>query len=187
MKRRKNQKHGKTQHRPGSPPRRQRQRQPRTADEFFGQSDQFQQTWNRVVGVVAAMRSDGQSLSHAVRQSRLSRRTFLRLGRTAVRKASNGRYVARPHDTLLRVLVVPAADGTREVALTNSRDATIVAQYLNAVHRYLAGERTALDPFKRTRISLADGTRIPLLTDLPVLHRAAEAGVLSFESVYARR
>jgi hypothetical protein len=87
----------------------------------------------------------------------------------------------------LRVLVIPSRKGLREISTRDSRQATIVADYLNALHRYLAtGESSALLSFRRTRVSGADGKKIALLTDLPTLDRLAAAGVLSFESIYAR-
>jgi hypothetical protein len=69
----------------------------------------------------------------------------------------------------------------------DSRQASQVAEYWNAVHRYLeTGDDSALRKFRRKRITDAKGTRVPLLTDLDELDRLGSAGVLSFESLYAK-
>jgi hypothetical protein len=111
----------------------------------------------------------------------------LRLGGSALRRLANGRYVARSRDSLLRVLVIPTPRGLAELPLRDSVDASTVAEYLNALHTYLAnGDATALDEFKGSRIKGADGSVIVLLTDRTILDELASAGVLSFESIYAR-
>jgi hypothetical protein len=48
------------------------------------------------------------------------------------------------------------------------------------------GDDSALKDFKSKYIIDAQGKRIPLLTNLDELDRLGSAGVLSFESLYAR-
>jgi hypothetical protein len=87
----------------------------------------------------------------------------------------------------LRVLVIPIADGMQEIAVRDSRIAGRVAEYWNAVHRYLGrGDVAALAVFEDITITDASGLVVPLLTDRAALDRLANAGVLSFESIYAR-
>jgi hypothetical protein len=133
------------------------------------------------------MRTESLSLSRALRDAGLSRDASLRLAGSALRRLPNGRYVARPSDRLLRVLVIPAEDGLREVAVRGSWAASLVGDYSNAVQRYLSrGDSTALRTFAGTTVVDADGVSVPLLTDLDALTRLGNAGVLSFESIYAR-
>jgi len=85
------------------------------------------------------------------------------------------------------VLAVPTVDGTREVALRDSRQASILGRYWDAVQRYLqTGDASAIQKFQGKRITAGNRARIPLLTDLDQLSRLGNAGVLSFESLYAR-
>jgi lambda repressor-like predicted transcriptional regulator len=146
-----------------------------------------QDTWQRVIDVVAAMRAEGTSLQQATRDAGISASKVLRLAGSAIRQRSGGRYVAAASDSLLRVVVIPTADGLTEVALRNSKDATLVAEYLNAVHRYLSkGDASALGTFQDVSIRSVEGERLTLVTDVVTLDRLGSAGVLSFESIYAR-
>jgi hypothetical protein len=68
-----------------------------------------------------------------------------------------------------------------------SRQATQLAEYWNAVHRYLeTGDASRLEKFRDKSIKDADGVQILLPTDRTELNRLGSAGVLSFESLYAR-
>jgi len=130
---------------------------------------------------------DGMSLEKAAQESHIDPRTVIRLGRSALRKGASGKYAAKPHDQLLRVLVLPFPDGLREVAVRDSRQATVVGEYWAAVQKHLAtGNDSALKKIRRKTITDADGKRIRLLKDVTELERLASAGVLSFESLYAK-
>ena len=60
-------------------------------------------------------------------------------------------------------------------------------EYWNAVHRYLStGDASRLVNFRGKHITDAQGEKFPLLTDREELDRLGSAGVLSFESLYAR-
>lgn len=160
---------------------------PRTAKQYFAKSEQFQDRWTRVTHAISKMRGEGVSLRQASREFGLDPRTVTRLARPALRKRANGRYKAKPNDRLLRVLVVPSPEGLREVAIRDSRQASQLAEYANAVQKYLeTGDSAALRKFRRKRITDASGNRVPLLTDLAELDRLGSAGVLSFESLYAK-
>ena len=73
----------------------------------------------------------------------------------------------------------------QEVTLRDSRDATTVAEYANALRRFTHGDRAALQPFQDVRITVR-GHKVSLLTEPQALDQLANAGVLSFESLYAR-
>lgn len=134
------------------------------------------------------MRTGKASLNKASREFGINPQTVRRLVGSALRKQRNGRYAARPTDRLLRVLVIPILEGLREIALRDSRQATVLANYWIAVHIYLeTGDAAELQKFKGKRIVDANGKRVPLLTDLAALDRLGNAGVLSFETIYAKR
>ncbi len=170
-----------------SRPARNRPQAPRTAEQYFAKSERFQDRWSRVTHVISKMRAEGVSLRQASREFEIDPRTVVRLGGPALRKRASGRYAAKASDRLLRVLRVPTREGLREIAVRDSRQASQIAEYANAVQRYLqTGDASALRKFRRKRITDATGARVPLLTDLDELDRLGSAGVLSFESLYAR-
>jgi len=160
---------------------------PKTTEQYRAKPKRFQELWDRVVGVVSKMRSEKTSLQRTSRQAGVSPRSVIRLGGSALRKGPNGRYVAKPSDRLLRVLVIPSANKLRQVAVRGSRQATVLGEYWNGVRKYLAtGDSSGLKKFQGKKIPDANGAQIPLITDLAELNRLGSAGVLSFESMYAR-
>src|SRR6266478_4958858 len=79
---------------------------PHTVEEFFAMSERDQEFWSNVGQVVTEMRA-GASRSKASRKFGLDPRKVPKLARPALRKLRNGRWAARTHDRLLRVLVIP--------------------------------------------------------------------------------
>jgi hypothetical protein len=133
------------------------------------------------------MRADGISLRRAARAFGLNPGVVLRLAGPALRKRSNGRYAAKASDRLLRVLAIPTKQGPGEIALRDSRQATLLAEYWIAVHAYLqTGDASSIKKFRGKRITDATGKRVRLVTDLDELDRLGSAGVLSFESIYPK-
>lgn len=133
------------------------------------------------------MRADGVSLRKASREFSIDPRIVIRLAGSALLKAENGRYIAKESDRISRLLLIPTSGGLREVTLSNSREASKLGKYWDAVQKYLeTGNSSALRVFDGKHIKAAKSERIALLTDLDELARLGSAGVLSFESVYAR-
>jgi len=103
---------------------------------------------------------------------------------SALRKTKSGRYVVRPNDKLLRVLKLP---GQTQVAVRDSTTASKIAEYWDAVHKFVAtGDSSRLKKFRRMKLLDEAGKRIKLPTDLDELQKLGSAGVLSFETLYAR-
>jgi hypothetical protein len=162
-------------------------RRPRTAKELHAKSERFQELWNRAVQVPAEMRSHGLTLRQASRQLDVRPSDVLRLAGGAFKKKRNGRYEARSSDRLLRVLPIPSKKGLREIAVLDSREASLVGEYWSAVEKFLAtGDETALRNLRRKWVMDARGKRVRLLFNLEELKRQASAGVLRFESLYGR-
>jgi lambda repressor-like predicted transcriptional regulator len=160
---------------------------PRTADAFFTQSDADQETWKRVLRTIAKMRTDGLSLTKAAKEAGVSPKKVTSWGGRALRKGKNGRYMVAKRDSLLRVVQVPTSHGSREIALRNSRHASTLGQYWDAVHKYLrTGDTAGIEKFRGKRIKDANGNQVQLITNFAKLNRLGSAGVLSFESLYAR-
>ena len=133
------------------------------------------------------MRTEGVSLPQASREFGIDPRTVAGLARPALKKGANGRYAAKANDSLLRILVIPNAEGLQEIALRDSRQATLLAEYWVAVQLYLeTGDSSALRKIRRKTVTDSEGKRVRLITDLVELDRLGSAGVLSFESLYAK-
>jgi hypothetical protein len=160
---------------------------PRTAEQYFAMPERSQDIWNRVAHVIAKMRADGFSLRQASQEFDVDPRTVLRWGGHALRKSPTGRFSAKASDRLLRVLAYPTREGLEEIAVRDSREASQLAKYWDALQKYLqTGDASALQKFWGVQIKDASGRPRPLLTNLQELNRLASAGVLSFESLYAR-
>jgi hypothetical protein len=160
--------------------------QPRTLEEFFAMPERDREIWKNVVQAVTEMRA-GASRRRAAQKFGLHLGTVQQLARPALRKLRNGRWAARTHDRLLRVLVVPTHKGLREIGVRDSRQASLLGKYWTAVDRYRdTGDASPLRKFRGKHIINADGKRVRLLTNLRELDRLGSAGVLSFESLYAR-
>jgi hypothetical protein len=160
---------------------------PRNEEQYRAQPEKLKETWDRVISVIAKMRTDKVSLAQASRDVGIGPRTVKRWGSAALRKGPSGRYVAKTSDTLLRLMIILTPEGPREIAVRSSKQATLLAEYWNALHRFVeTGDAVPLKTFQGKHIKDANGVDIPLLTDLPTLNRLASAGVLSFESIYAR-
>jgi hypothetical protein len=133
------------------------------------------------------MRADGLSLPKAARAVGADTKTVARLAGPALRKDTRGRWTATKRDKLLRVLSVPTARGSREIVVTDSSVAVHIARYLDAIRRYIHnGDASKIVPFRELKLVDAKGRRIRLVTNLRVLVELGHAGVLSFESLYAR-
>jgi len=140
-----------------------------------------------VVHVIAKMRSEKISLTKASREFGLNRKAVQARAGSALRKTKGGRYVARPSDKLLRILVIPGPQGLTEIAVRGSDVASKIAEYSDAVQKYIrTGDSSRLKKFKRLKLLDEKGKKIKLVTDLAELQRLGSAGVLSFESLYRR-
>jgi hypothetical protein len=160
---------------------------PRTEAQYSAKPEKFKETWDRVLSAISKMRRDKVSLTQASRDAGTSPRTVTKWGKSALRKRKSGKYAAKAKDNLLRLVMIPTPDGTREIAVRGSEQVSLLAEYWNALHRYLqTGDASQLSKFLGKHIKDANGADVPLLTDLPVLNRLGSAGVLSFESLYAR-
>jgi hypothetical protein len=159
---------------------------PRTAEEFFAMPENDQEIWKNVCQAVSEVRT-GASLRQASRKFNLDPRMVQRRAPAAIRKLKNGRWVAKPNDHLLRVLVIPTRKGLSEIGTRDSSQASLLGQYWTAVERYRdTGDASALREFRGKYIIDANRKQHRLLTDLHVLDRLGSAGVLSFETLYAK-
>jgi hypothetical protein len=131
---------------------------------------------------------EGASLRNAAAEFGVAPGTVAKLGKSALRKTQSGRDVAKPSDALLRAMVVPVQGGKIEVAVRGSRAATIIADRANAQRHFTrTGDTSQLHALEHTNVLDASGHEVPFLTDLDELERQGDLGILSYESIYARR
>ena len=162
-------------------------RTPKTVEQYYTIPQRFRNAYEKVIQVLSKMRDEKTSLQKAAQESGVNPRTVKRLAGSVLQKRSSGKWAAKPNDRLLRILVVPTSEGTQEIAVRGSRQASLLGEYWNAVHRYLdTGDRSKLDKFRGKFLKAATSEKIPLLTERAELRRLGSAGVLSFESLYAR-
>jgi hypothetical protein len=149
--------------------------------------ERLQEIYTNVTHAISKMKKDRVSLPRAAREFGVSRLQMKRLGGAALCKRRNGRYYSKVREPLLRVMRILTPQGVTEIAVTNSGQASLLGEYWNVVQHYLAtGDVSLLAGFRGKQIADADGNEFPLLTETEELDRLGSAGVLSFESLYAR-
>jgi hypothetical protein len=159
-------------------------KKPNTARQYFSLSPRNQEIWDSIGHVISKMR-EGMTLPKAAREFSLPPNAVITLGRSALRKQKNGRYVAKKADRLLRVVNALTTKGRKEIATRDSRQASLVGGHWAAVQKFLqTGDDSALLKFNKNKI-VDGGRKRFLLTDPEELERLGSAGVLSFESMYA--
>ena len=162
-------------------------RAPRTADDFFALPEDRQEDYEKSLRVLAKMRTEGLSLKQSAKQAGIKPAMVRGITGRTLKPRSNGSYAVSKTDSLLRVLQIATPDGTREIATRSWRDASRLGQYWDAVNKYIrTGDDSRLKKFKGKYIRDANGEKVPLITDENELKRLGSAGVLSFESLYAR-
>jgi len=160
-------------------------KKPSTARQYFLLSPRNQETWDSIGHVISKVR-EGLTLPKAAKEFGISPEIVIALGRSALRKQTNGRYVAKKTDELLRGISALTTQGRTEIATRDSRQASLVGSHWAAVQKFLqSGDDSALLRFNKKKIVDARRKRFVLLTDPKELERLGSAGVLRFESMYA--
>ncbi len=145
---------------------------------------------DQALDVLSLMRRYDLDLTAAVRAHNRANPPE-RISREAARKyvgsaltERKGKLVAKPYDRLLRVMWFPTPQGLIPLEVRDSRSASRLAEYDNAVKTFLAtGDDRALRRFRGKAIR--SGKRsYPFITDPHVLERLAYAGELRFDSIY---
>src|SRR3989442_13870259 len=105
---------------------------PRTVETFFAMPMHFQEVYASVTQAISRMRNDRVSLSRAAQEFGVDRRHIQRYGGRALRKGRNGRYRAKKHDGLRRVLLILTRHGVVEIGITDSDQASVLGEYWKA-------------------------------------------------------
>jgi hypothetical protein len=137
----------------------------------------------RALDALAGMRH-GKSLSKAARSARTTPDTVRKYAGRGIVQLPEGRYAPLAYDTIRRPLKFLAPDGVVAVTVRSSASASRIAEYWNAVNRYLRTGRTdALRPFRGEHIR--SGRKLHrFVTDPSTLDRLGNAGEVRFEDLY---
>lgn len=138
----------------------------------------------RALDALAKMRNDGLSLGAAAKASGTTVNAIKRHAGSALERSSKGRYRAKKTDRLARTLQFPTANGSIGLDIRDSRSASRIAAYWNAVKRYLeTGDASGLRRF-RGKMVRVNKRGYPFITDTAILDRLADAGELGFDDLY---
>jgi excisionase family DNA binding protein len=162
-------------------------RPPTTIKQYLALSDRDQDIWDRIVQAPALLRSKGWPLPRVAHELSVPQELILRLARDAFRKLPNGRIVVKKRDRLLRLLAFPSDKGLMELFINDSREASRVGEFWNAVALYInKGDSSAIRLFDGEGVTDVTGQFHFFLTDLTELQRQGSFGTFRFESFYGR-
>lgn|SRR5574341_135610 len=141
---------------------------------------------DRALHVLNAMRTAGMSLTLAAWFHGTSPKTVRKYVGGAVQRDARGQYRAAASDRLTRRLEFLTPHGKIPVTVRDSRAASRIARYHNAVKRFAdTGDAEGLRAFQGQTLRVGK-TRLPFVTDLDTVRRLAQAGELSLDSIYVR-
>ena len=167
----------KTTKQPGKNTRSARNLIPRNAHE---ESARF-----RALAAIRFMREDRLPLRKAAEKAFTDPATVVRYAGSALtQRTKGGPHHVRPYDRLERRMAFLSPSGMDTVVtVRDSRTATKVGLYMNAVQQFLNGDESALVPL-RGQSFRAGGVRHEFVTDVATLTRLGEANVLAIEGLY---
>jgi hypothetical protein len=146
----------------------------------MAKSRQFQSPAKlRSLAVLARVRR-GEPLSRAARDEHTTARTIQKHVGKYLKRDSSGRYQATRGDTLRRDINVLGFDGYQPVVTRSSKQASLAAEHLVAVGRFLrTGDTDVLKPFVGKRVG-----GVELLTDPDRLQILADADLVKLDALY---
>jgi hypothetical protein len=139
----------------------------------------------RVLDAIALKRrTPGISLTEAAKRSGTTLKTIRRWAGAAL-ETRRGRVGVRATDRIARDLLFLTDKGHVTIRVTNSRDASRVARYNNAVRRFLSHfDEEQLRAFSGKMLRV-QGAQYRFVTDPRVLLRLARAGEVNVLDIYA--
>jgi len=140
--------------------------------------------------VLSIMRRTGSHLRPAIRQfnrenpgTPITARTVKKYIQPALKK-QNRKWVSKDRDRLVRVMRFLTKHGVDYIEVRDSRSASLIAHYWNAVLRFLlTGETDQLRQF-RNRYVQSGKLQYRFITDPELILSFAEFGELRFETIY---
>lgn len=139
----------------------------------------------RALATLALMRREKFSLTAAAKAEHTRPQTVRRyVGSTLRQKRAGERYRPTTHDRIPRALQIVTPSGTRPVTVRDSRTASRIGQYMNAVRLSVSsGDSSGLARF-RGKSFQAGGKTYRFITDPSKLDRLADADALAIEGLY---
>ena len=138
----------------------------------------------RALETLSSMRAKGWSATRAAHEAGTTLPTLRKYAGSALQRGDDGRYQATRGDRFTRRMRMLTPDGQVAVPVRGSRQASAVAEYWNAVDRYLTTGRTDDLRQFRGRAIRVGATEHPFITDPRTLRRLGLAGEVSFEDIY---
>ena len=140
--------------------------------------------------VLSIMRRSETNLRPAIRifnrenpSTPIIARTVTKYIEPSLRK-KGGKWIAKEYDRLMRLMRMPTKTGVIEIEVRDSRSATKIANYWNAVREYLrTGETHQLKRFQHEYIQ-SGKIQYRFVTDPETLEWLADFGEFRFESIY---
>ena len=140
----------------------------------------------RALAALARMRRERLSLTAAAKAEGTNPRTIARyVGSALTRGGKRGKFRATASDRLHRDLNFTTVQGDKPITVYGSRVASRIAEYNNAIRRYLneRGDTSALGHLRGESFR-AGGETHYFITDPAQLSLLANAGALRIESLY---
>lgn len=138
----------------------------------------------KVLKALSLMRNDSLSVGRAAREVGTTPNAIRRYAGTALEKDARGRYTAKHFDRLARSMTFYTDRGRITLDVRDSRCASRIGKYMNAVDHYLTtGDECPLRAFRGQSVRV-DKLTYPFITDIGVLDTLAGAGELRFDSLY---
>jgi hypothetical protein len=108
----------------------------------------------------------GSPLAVAAREIGIDPRTVTRHLGKVLAKRSDGKYHAKPTDRISRSMVIYSQGKQTAITVPDSKIASIIGQYFNAVRKYLnTGDNSEVKKFKNIIVVDSDGNKYRLETD----------------------
>jgi hypothetical protein len=127
----------------------------------------------RALNTLSQMRK-GKPLTTASKEQGIKVQDALKHLGNAVYKR-NGKWIATKTDSIERGRWLYSNGKRISVVINNSKDASLISKYLNAVRVALnTGDETKLEPFKNITIKEANGKKYAFETDLKKLYELKE-------------
>ncbi len=137
----------------------------------------------RALEALSLMRR-GESLTAAATEASTAPETVRKYVGRAIERLPNGRYQAKPWDRFERSVRILIPDGPERITVKDSRTASKVGRYWNAVHDFLTtGETEDLERFGSESFQV-DGQQFGFIADLDLIERLAFGSEISFEDLY---
>jgi len=138
--------------------------------------------YSRVLDALSYIRR-GTSATEATRMAGTTTKTLFKYGGDAVAREGR-RIVARPEDSLFRLMRVPTDSGVVETYVHGSREASLVSRYWNAVRYYdETGDFSGVAALAGKKVTV-NGRKVKLPTDRRAVDRLILSGEADIPDIY---